>query len=530
MAPVYCEKSLDNLALRVRYAEVHPEIPKIYDVDCSVYQSPNSRWPLPAELYLVFDESSRKILYFFTQMAKCKGAGIYVVAHKSGSLDDYRADFDVRTFESCHQANKFFLSTLSEIRHVIDEPFVKITDKLFTWDQNFVMQNKVKLRRESKKSFVVFGRDHTVDRLVQSMISEPMTSQSNLLFGQESTFFGYPNRYAVRLAQSYLNTIKGILYDRNKPNYYHNSWSNRKVMGSFLPFKRSDEYWQDRNNLSDPVYELSVLFHLLIPHLSSGDENIRIGDRGAVERKQALLDALQSQEVARSLHGSRHDKIDVHLSLLDHPLMVVGRNSVIHHQVETCVDKTSDGLRLVNLLQFDRSDDDDESRTDKFLLWHGTKVGNVYSILKNGFDLKRANHGLFGRGVYFADAVGKSQNYCHQYNDRGDGFEGLAFLLCEVKLGRVCDPNKSGGYDLRGRMKPDRSEYDSFVVKGRLEPNEEAYFKDDFGAKFYSQNLMLNDERRRAREWGEFVVFDTSRIKVRYVVHCEYTRERRVFY
>ena len=526
MPPVYCEKSLDNLALRVRYTELHPEIPNIYDVDCSVYQSPNSRWPLPAELYLVFDESSRKILYFFTQMAKCKEASIYVVAHKSGSLDDYRADFDMRTFETCHQANKFFLSTLSEINHILDKPFVKITDKLFTFEQNFVMQNKVKLRRDSRKSFVVFGRNHTVDQLIQSMIGEPMTS--HLSFGQESTFFGYPNRYAVKLAQSYLYTIKSILDERKTTNYSLNPLRrNRKAWGHF-PVIPQVEYQEEKNNLSNPVYELSVLFHLLIPYFSSGDKNIRIGDRGAVERKQALLDALQSHEVARSHHGSRHDKIDVHLSLLDHPLMLVDRNSVFYHQVETCVEKTSNNLRLVSLLQFDQSADDDESRTDKFLLWHGTAVSNVYSILKNGFDLKRANHGLFGRGVYFADAVGKSQNYCHRGYDRC--FEGLAFLLCEVKLGRVCDPHKSGGYDQLGNVKPDRSKYDSFVVKGKLEPNEEAYFKDDFGAKFYSQTLISNDERRRAREWGEFVVFDTNRIKVRYVVHCEYIGSRQVYF
>ena len=537
MVPIYCEKSLHHLALRVRYNEIHPDIANTWDVDCTVHQSANSRWPLPAELYLVFDEKDQKILYFFTQMAKCRGSSIYIVAHKSGSLENYQAGIDIRTFETCHQANNFFLSTLSEISHILNQPFIKITDKLFTFEQNFVMQNKVKLRRESKRRFVIFGLDHRVDQLVQSMIDEPMLSQAYLTFGQESTFFGYPNRHAIQLAQGYLDLINILLPGRTSHGSPLNNQGNqllRNYPANFYNTARSyahevmsdNDSQHTREVMSNPVYELSVLFHMLIPYLPAGPENICISNRQTIKQMQGLLDALQSQEVARSYYGNKFNKIDVHLSLLDHPLMLMDRNNIFYHQIETCVEKTSHSLQLVNVLEFDKTDDDDESRSDRFLLWHGTSVSNIYSILKNGFDINRARNGSFGRGIYFADAVGKSQNYCNRGygGPNSQGFQGLAFLLCEVKLGRICDPNKDYQYSSY-KEKPDKSKYDSFVVKGRLEPNEDAYFKDEFNAKFYNQNFMNKyDNYRNSREWGEFVVFDTNRIKIRYVVHCEYSK------
>ena len=65
-----------------------------------------------------------------------------------------------------------------------------------------------------------------------------------------------------------------------------------------------------------------------------------------------------------------------------------------------------------------------------------------------------------------------------------------------------------------------KSQYDSFVIKGRLRPKDEAFFRDNFAAKFYSQSLSMNTDCKPSH--GEFVVFDTKRIKIRYIVHCEF--------
>ena len=69
------------------------------------------------------------------------------------------------------------------------------------------------------------------------------------------------------------------------------------------------------------------------------------------------------------------------------------------------------------------------------LLWHGTKRGNLTSIMQNGFlkpvQNENVKHGaMFGKGIYFSDRVSKSA----RYSDR-EGY-GLLFL-CEVAVGKM---------------------------------------------------------------------------------------------
>ncbi|WP_430326539.1 hypothetical protein, partial [Salmonella enterica] len=51
-------------------------------------------------------------------------------------------------------------------------------------------------------------------------------------------------------------------------------------------------------------------------------------------------------------------------------------------------------------------------------LWHGTRVGNVLSIMKGGFVIPPSNAShvtgrMFGNGVYFSDQSTKSLNYAY---------------------------------------------------------------------------------------------------------------------
>lgn len=91
-------------------------------------------------------------------------------------------------------------------------------------------------------------------------------------------------------------------------------------------------------------------------------------------------------------------------------------------------------------------------------LWHGTRVGNLLSILKSGLIIpKHAAHGrAFGNGVYFSDQSTKALNYASGYWD--GGYESTCFMfLADVRMGKVYVP--TGGY--RNRSNLPRSDYDS---------------------------------------------------------------------
>jgi poly [ADP-ribose] polymerase len=77
-------------------------------------------------------------------------------------------------------------------------------------------------------------------------------------------------------------------------------------------------------------------------------------------------------------------------------------------------------------------------------LWHGTRIGNLLSILKSGFVIppRSAPHvtgRMFGNGVYFSDQSTKALNYASGFWS-GSRETGCFMFLCDVALGRIYTP------------------------------------------------------------------------------------------
>lgn len=71
------------------------------------------------------------------------------------------------------------------------------------------------------------------------------------------------------------------------------------------------------------------------------------------------------------------------------------------------------------------------------LLWHGSRLTNYVGILSQGLRIappEAPSTGyMFGKGVYFADMVSKSANYCYTNSQSNIS----CMLLCEVALGNM---------------------------------------------------------------------------------------------
>lgn len=72
---------------------------------------------------------------------------------------------------------------------------------------------------------------------------------------------------------------------------------------------------------------------------------------------------------------------------------------------------------------------------NRMLLWHGSRTTNYVGILSQGLRIAPpeapATGYMFGKGVYFADMVSKSANYCRTSKIDPVGL----MMLCEVALG-----------------------------------------------------------------------------------------------
>ena len=73
------------------------------------------------------------------------------------------------------------------------------------------------------------------------------------------------------------------------------------------------------------------------------------------------------------------------------------------------------------------------------LLWHGSRLTNYVGIISQGLRIAPPEAPvtgyMFGKGVYFADMVTKSAQYCWTSRENNTGL----MLLCDVALG---DPNE----------------------------------------------------------------------------------------
>jgi poly [ADP-ribose] polymerase len=76
-------------------------------------------------------------------------------------------------------------------------------------------------------------------------------------------------------------------------------------------------------------------------------------------------------------------------------------------------------LEVLDIFELEKETEVKKYRTDidnKQLLWHGSRLTNFVGILSQGLRIAPPEAPvtgyMFGKGVYFADMVTKSSNYC----------------------------------------------------------------------------------------------------------------------
>lgn len=131
------------------------------------------------------------------------------------------------------------------------------------------------------------------------------------------------------------------------------------------------------------------------------------------------------------------------------------------------------------------------------LLWHGSRPGNLLSILKSGLMIPKSSAGHvcgrnFGDGVYFSDQSTKSLNYATGYW-AGAKEDQCFMFLADVAMGKAYIPESSD------ESLP-KSGFDSTFAKGG---------ETSFGRSWRNSNKLLNNE---------MIVYKTSRARLRYLV------------
>jgi poly [ADP-ribose] polymerase 1 len=150
-----------------------------------------------------------------------------------------------------------------------------------------------------------------------------------------------------------------------------------------------------------------------------------------------------------------------------------------------------------------------------FLLWHGSHSSNYIGILSQGLRIAPpaapVSGYAFGKGVYFADMLSKSYNYC-----RNMGNESAFLLLSEVALGKMnsiyqamyMEQAPEGMHSTKGigRRGPDFAQ--SLVLPNGVQV--------PLGAVTEYPDPPAGT--RATLQHNEYIVYDESQCRMRYIV------------
>ncbi|EEC03510.1 poly [ADP-ribose] polymerase, putative, partial [Ixodes scapularis] len=186
-------------------------------------------------------------------------------------------------------------------------------------------------------------------------------------------------------------------------------------------------------------------FYSCIPHAFGRRRPDVINTREKIQEKMQLLEALEDIEVAVRLHQNELKVKNIHpldrfYASLHCELTELDKNDSDYQLVSWYL-SSSHGethmqyrLELQHLFRVNKSEHAARfvSLEPRMLLWHGSRASNWAGILSEGLRIAPSHVPssgyMFDKGVYFADCVSKSANYCWPNPKVQEGI----LALCEV--------------------------------------------------------------------------------------------------
>uniref|UniRef100_A0A0M3KB07 Poly [ADP-ribose] polymerase n=1 Tax=Anisakis simplex TaxID=6269 RepID=A0A0M3KB07_ANISI len=203
---------------------------------------------------------------------------------------------------------------------------------------------------------------------------------------------------------------------------------------------------------SDHYLDATNRFYTYVPQNFGMVAPPILNTKEKITEKSKLLDELAEIAIAYSLMKSdfveggdaTKSQLDLYYEKLHAEMEVVDHESEEFKRISEYVKNTHApthnqyNLEIMDLIRVHREGEKERFRRDlhnRQLLWHGSRTTNYAGILSQGLRIAPPEAPvtgyMFGKGVYFADMVSKSANYCYAMNKEG------LLLLCDVALGEM---------------------------------------------------------------------------------------------
>ena len=274
-------------------------------------------------------------------------------------------------------------------------------------------------------------------------------------------------------------------------------------------------------------------FYTRIPHDFGMKRPPLIRSPQEMKLKLHLLEALSDIKVAISIiddaekSQAQESSVDTHYRSLDCSLSPLLSNADEYKIIEQYLTNThasthsSYSLQIEALFDLKKPGGEKKFMKDignRVLLWHGSRLTNWCGILKQGLRIAPPEAPvtgyMFGKGVYFADMVSKSANYCFATSRQPVGF----LILCEVALGSM---NEKSYADYAADKLP--SGKHSTKGLGKTIPNPKKTLTMEDGTVVpLGEPISCSSNQQSALLYNEYVVYDVKQILPRYLVQVKF--------
>lgn len=308
--------------------------------------------------------------------------------------------------------------------------------------------------------------------------------------------------------------------------------SRKQIEKAYAVLTELQEILKKSNIDHTTLIDASNRFYTLIPHNFgiSGPKILESSEE--IKNKCDMLDALLEMEIAynllRDTTDGKQNPLDNHYKQLKTDIEILDKSSEEFKMIDKYVQNTHAAthtqykLEIEEVFAVKRQGEDQRFKPfkklpNRKLLWHGSRTTNFAGILSQGLRIAPPEAPvtgyMFGKGIYFADMVSKSANYCCTHSQSPTGL----LLLCEVALGNMHERYKADYIEKLPKGKH------STLGRGQTEPDPKDVYKLDDGVEVpYGTGVPAAHNKKSDLLYNEYIVYDVAQVKVRYLIRMNF--------
>ncbi|XP_049866080.1 poly [ADP-ribose] polymerase [Pectinophora gossypiella] len=278
------------------------------------------------------------------------------------------------------------------------------------------------------------------------------------------------------------------------------------------------------------IIDATNRFFTTVPHDFGVNNAPLLNNVEAIKKKAEMLDNLMEIEIAYSLLKTDSDDatipVEAHYTKLKAHIEPMDRNSEEFKLISEYTKNThaathsSYTLEIEEVFKVVREGEDKRYKPfkklhNRRLLWHGSRVTNFAGILSQGLRIAPPEAPvtgyMFGKGIYFADMVSKSANYCCTNKSNPTGI----MLLCEVALGDMRECRQSEMI-----TKLPAGQHSTWGI-GRTQPDPKMNRVLDDGT-IVPLGKPVQNKGQTSLLYNEFIVYDVAQVNVKYLLQMRF--------